>query len=127
MHIYQYEQEVKENSSNYDARFDYLRLVKSKENHNVVRAYERAIANVPSTKINYALYEEIDTEVIDRCRQIYRICLDLILHKHFTFFKIWLCYAYFEIQQKNLTVAKKTLVWYWMCIPNTNYSVVTII
>ncbi|XP_035731229.1 crooked neck-like protein 1 [Vespa mandarinia] len=47
---YQYEQEVKENFSNYDVWFDYLRLVKSEENHNVVRAYERAIANVPFIK-----------------------------------------------------------------------------
>ncbi|XP_046836382.1 protein crooked neck [Vespa crabro] len=119
---YQYEQEVKENPSNYDAWFDYLRLVESEGNPDVVReTYERAIANVPPTKekqywrryiylwINYALYEELDTEDIDRCRQVYRTCLELIPHKHFTFSKIWLFYAFFEIRQKNLTVARKTL------------------
>ncbi|XP_033331607.1 pre-mRNA splicing factor crn [Megalopta genalis] len=119
---YQYEQEVKENPSNYDAWFDYLRLVESEGNADVIReTYERAIANVPPTKekqfwrryiylwINYALFEELDTEDIERCRQVYRACLELIPHKHFTFSKIWLLYAYFEIRQKNLPAARKTL------------------
>ncbi|XP_031830470.1 pre-mRNA splicing factor crn [Nomia melanderi] len=119
---YQYEQEVKENPSNYDAWFDYLRLVESEGNVDVIReTYERAIANVPPTKekqfwrryiylwINYALFEELDTEDIERCRQVYRACLELIPHKHFTFSKIWLLYAYFEIRQKNLPAARKTL------------------
>ncbi|XP_043258426.1 protein crooked neck [Colletes gigas] len=119
---YQYEQEVKENPSNYDAWFDYLRLVESEGNVDVIReTYERAIANVPPTKekqfwrryiylwINYALFEELDTEDMERCRQVYRACLELIPHKHFTFSKIWLLYAYFEIRQKNLTAARKTL------------------
>lgn len=119
---YQYEQEVKENPSNYDAWFDYLRLVESEGNIDIIReTYERAIANVPPTKekqfwrryiylwINYALFEELDTEDMERCRQVYRACLELIPHKHFTFSKIWLLYAYFEIRQKNLTAARKTL------------------
>ncbi|XP_015433408.1 PREDICTED: protein crooked neck [Dufourea novaeangliae] len=119
---YQYEQEVNENPSNYDAWFDYLRLVESEGNVDIIReTYERAIANVPPTKekqfwrryiylwINYALFEELDTEDIERCRQVYRACLELIPHKHFTFSKIWLLYAYFEIRQKNLTAARKTL------------------
>ncbi|XP_078038199.1 pre-mRNA splicing factor crn [Augochlora pura] len=119
---YQYEQEVKENPSNYDAWFDYLRLVESEGNADVIReTYERAIANVPPTKekqfwrryiylwINYALFEELDTEDVERCRQVYRACLELIPHKHFTFSKIWLLYAYFEIRQKNLPAARKTL------------------
>ncbi|KAG6803599.1 protein crooked neck [Apis mellifera caucasica] len=119
---YQYEQEVKENPSNYDAWFDYLRLVESEGNVDIIReTYERAVANVPPTKekqfwrryiylwINYALFEELDTEDIERCRQVYRACLELIPHKHFTFSKIWLYYANFEIRQKNLTAARKTL------------------
>ena len=50
---YQYEQEVKENPSNYDAWFDYLRLVESEGDIDVIReTYERAIANVPPTKVS---------------------------------------------------------------------------
>lgn len=119
---YQYEQEVKENPSNYDAWFDYLRLVESEGNVEVIReTYERAIANVPPTKekqywrryiylwINYAIYEELEAEDMERCREVYLVCLKLIPHKHFTFSKIWLLYAYFEIRQKNLTAARKKL------------------
>ncbi|KAF7993240.1 hypothetical protein HCN44_006300 [Aphidius gifuensis] len=120
----QYEQEVADNPSNYDAWFDYLKLLESEGNlnHNNVReVYERAIANVPPTKqkeywkryiylwINYALFEELDTEDIERCRQVYKTCIELIPHKIFTFSKIWLLYAKFEIRQKNLTIARKTL------------------
>lgn len=51
---FQYEQEVKENPSNYDAWFDYLRLVESEGNPEVIReTYERAIANVPPTKVRF--------------------------------------------------------------------------
>ncbi|XP_053693024.1 protein crooked neck [Sabethes cyaneus] len=119
---FQYEQEVAENPLNYDAWFDYLRLVENEANVELIReTYERAIANVPPAMdknswrryiylwINYALYEELETEDLERTRQIYKTCLELIPHKVFTFSKIWLLYAQFEIRCKNLQVARKTL------------------
>lgn len=119
---FQYEQEVAENPTNYDAWFDYLRLVENEANQELIReTYERAIANVPPAKdknlwrryiylwINYALYEELETEDLERTRQIYKTCLELIPHKLFTFSKMWLLYAQFEIRCKNLQVARKTL------------------
>ncbi|KAL1399013.1 hypothetical protein pipiens_002275 [Culex pipiens pipiens] len=91
---FQYEQEVAENPTNYDAWFDYLRLVENESNQELIReTYERAIANVPPAKdknlwrryiylwINYALYEELETEDLERTRQIYKTCLELIPHK----------------------------------------------
>lgn len=83
--------------------------------------YERAISNVPPANeknywrryiylwINYALYEELETEDMERTRQIYKTCLELIPHKKFTFSKIWLMYAHFEIRCKDLQKARKTL------------------
>ncbi|KAI3954978.1 hypothetical protein MKW98_004981 [Papaver atlanticum] len=59
--------------------------------------------------INYALYEELDAEDMDRTREVYRECLKLIPHKKFSFGKIWLMAAQFEIRQKNLTAARKIL------------------
>ena len=69
-------QEVKTNPSNYDAWFDYLRLMESEAEPDAVReVYERAIANVPPAEekrlwrryiylwINYALYEELIAKV----------------------------------------------------------------
>ncbi|KAM4713685.1 LOW QUALITY PROTEIN: crooked neck-like protein 1 [Anableps anableps] len=119
---FQYEEEVKANPHNYDAWFDYLRLVESDTDPDTVReVYERAIANVPPIQekrhwrryiylwINYALYEELETKDPERTRQVYQACLELIPHKKFTFAKIWLLFAQFEIRQKNLPGARKIM------------------
>ncbi|XP_031567761.1 crooked neck-like protein 1 [Actinia tenebrosa] len=119
---FQYEEEVKINPTNYDAWFDYLRLMENEEEVEAVRdIYERAIANVPPAPekrlwrryiylwINYCLYEELIAQDVDRTRQVYQACLDLIPHKKFTFAKMWLLYAQFEIRQKNLKAARQAL------------------
>ncbi|CAB1444959.1 unnamed protein product [Pleuronectes platessa] len=119
---FQYEEEVKANPHNYDAWFDYLRLVESDADPDTVReVYERAIANIPPIQekrhwrryiylwINYGLYEELEVKDPERTRQVYQACLDLIPHKKFTFAKMWLLYAQFEIRQKNLQGARKAL------------------
>ncbi|XP_018922161.2 crooked neck-like protein 1 [Cyprinus carpio] len=119
---FQYEEEVKANPHNYDAWFDYLRLVESDTDADTVReVYERAIANTPPIQekrhwrryiylwINYALYEELEVKDPERTRQVYQACLELIPHKKFTFAKIWLLYAQFEIRQKNLQNARRGL------------------
>ncbi|NXJ35533.1 CRNL1 protein, partial [Ciconia maguari] len=119
---FQYEEEVKANPHNYDAWFDYLRLVESDADAETVReVYERAIANVPPIQekrhwkryiylwINYALYEELEAKASKRTRQVYQACVELIPHKKFTFAKIWLLYAQFEIRQKNLPLARRAL------------------
>ncbi|NWY39489.1 CRNL1 protein, partial [Sylvia atricapilla] len=119
---FQYEEEVKANPHNYDAWFDYLRLVESDTDDETVReVYERAIANVPPIQekrhwkryiylwINYALYEELEAKASKRTRQVYQACLELLPHKKFTFAKMWLLYAQFEIRQKNLPLARRAL------------------
>ncbi|NXY19391.1 CRNL1 protein, partial [Atrichornis clamosus] len=119
---FQYEEEVKANPHNYDAWFDYLRLVESDAGADAVReVYERAIANVPPIQekrhwkryiylwINYALYEELEAKASKRTRQVYQACLELLPHKKFTFAKMWLLYAQFEIRQKNLPLARRAL------------------
>lgn len=60
--------------------------------------------------LNYALYEELSAIDLERTRQVYRFCLKLIPHRRFTFAKIWLYAAKFEIRQKKLTDARKLLV-----------------
>ncbi|KAM3603633.1 uncharacterized protein V6R79_026280 [Siganus canaliculatus] len=119
---FQYEEEVKANPHNYDAWFDYLRLVENDADADTVReVYERAIANMPPIQekrhwkryiylwINYALYEELEVKDPERTRQVYQACLDLIPHKKFTFAKIWLLFAQFEIRQKSLQAARKIM------------------
>lgn len=119
---FRYEEEVKENPYNYDAWFDFLRLMEADGDVDQIRdTYERAIANIPPSKekrhwrryvylwINYGLYEELETEDEQRTRDVYKACLDIIPHKSFTFAKIWLLFAQFEIRHKNLQNARKIL------------------
>lgn len=118
----QYEEQIKENPKNYDIWFDFARLEETSGDPDRVRdVYERAIAQIPPTQekrhwrryiylwIFYALWEEMDNRDITRARQIYQECLKLIPHKKFTFAKIWLMKAQFEIRQTELQAARKTL------------------
>ncbi|KAI1456905.1 cell cycle control protein [Annulohypoxylon moriforme] len=117
-----YEDQIKENPKNYDIWFDYARLEETSGDLDRVRdVYERAVAQIPPTQekrhwrryiylwIFYAIWEETEAKDIGRARQIYKLCLDLIPHKKFTFAKVWLLRAQFEIRQGELTAARKTL------------------
>jgi crooked neck len=117
-----YEEEIEANSKNYDVWFDYARLEEDNGDVDRVRdVYERAIAQVPPAEekrywrryiylwINYALYEELETQDYSRTRQIYSECIKLIPHKKFTFAKIWLMYAQFEVRRLDVTSARKIL------------------
>lgn len=119
---FQYEDEIRKNPHNYDAWFDYIRLEESVGIKERIRdVYERAIANVPPAEekrywqryiylwINYALYEELDAHDLERTREVYRECLKLIPHKKFSFAKIWLLAAQFEIRQLRLDAARSIL------------------
>ena len=118
----QYEEQIKENPKNYDAWFDYARLEEISGDEDRIRdVYERAISQIPPTQekrhwrryiylwIDYALWEELKAEDVGRARQVYQECLKLIPHKKFTFAKIWLLKAHFEVRQNNLQEARKTL------------------
>ncbi|KAL3373788.1 hypothetical protein AABB24_005663 [Solanum stoloniferum] len=119
---FQYEDQVKMNPRNYDTWFDYIRLEESVGNKERIReVYERAIANVPPAEekrywqryiylwINYALYEELDAQDMERTRHVYRECLKMIPHHKFSFAKIWLLAAQFEIRQLRLKEARLLL------------------
>ncbi|KAI9797627.1 MAG: NineTeen Complex (NTC) component [Piccolia ochrophora] len=118
----QYEEQIKENPKNYDVWFDYARLEETSGDVDRVRdVYERAIAQIPPTQekrhwrryiylwVFYALWEEMDARDVDRARQVYGECLKLVPHKKFTFAKIWLMKAQFEVRQLDVQAARKTL------------------
>ncbi|CAD6890658.1 unnamed protein product [Tilletia controversa] len=84
--------------------------------------YERAVANVPPSAtekrhwrryiflwLSYALFEEIDTADFTRAREVYRAAIQLLPHKSFTFAKLWLNAAHFEIRRLELGAARKLL------------------
>lgn len=117
-----YEDQLRAEPQNYDAWIDLARLEESGGDPDKIRdTYERAIAQVPTSQqkrdwrryiylwIFYALWEEVTNQDVDRARQIYQECLKLIPHKKWTFAKIWLFKAQFEIRQMQLTAARKTL------------------
>jgi crooked neck len=45
----------------------------------------------------------------ERCRDIYKAALGVVPNKQFTFSKLWLQFAYFEIRRLNLQAARKIL------------------
>ena len=115
-----YEEEIKESPKNYDLWFDYLRMEEQLGKTEKTRdLYERAIAQVPPSKekrhwrryiylwLNYALFEELETNDIDRSRAIYKGMLKLIPNESFTFAKAWSLFANFELRQGNITQARK--------------------
>ena len=57
--------------------------------------------------INYAVYEELIATDIPRAREVFKACLGVIPHKKFSFSKIWIMFAEFEIRQKDLVMARK--------------------
>ena len=118
----QYEEQLKSNPRNYDAWFDFARLEETGGDVERIRdVYERAIAEIPPSKekrhwrryiylwVFYALWEEMVNRDPDRARQIYQECLKLIPHKQWTFAKIWVMKAQFEVRQLQLQAARKTL------------------
>ena len=118
----QYEQQIKDNPKNYDAWFDFARLEETGGDVDRVRdVYERAIAQIPPSQekrhwrryiylwILYAIWEEMTNGDVERARQIYQECLKLIPHKKWTFAKIWIMKAQFEIRQMQLQAARRTL------------------
>ena len=46
---------------------------------------------------------------MERTRAVYSACLKLLPHKIFTFGKIWMLAAQFEVRQKNLVAARRLL------------------
>jgi crooked neck len=117
-----YEEELKSEPRNYDIWFDLARLEETGGDVERVRdVYERAIAQVPSTAekrswrryiylwIFYAIWEESINKDPERARQIYQECLKIIPHKRWTFAKIWLAKAQFDVRQNQLQAARKTL------------------
>ncbi|KAF8346034.1 pre-mRNA-splicing factor CLF1 [Amanita rubescens] len=133
----QYEDELQHDGRNYDVWFDYTRLEEAAYRDmkdegstdqeleaqigRVREVYERAVAQVPPGGekrhwrryiflwLNYALFEEIETKEYDRTREIYRTALRLVPHKQFTFAKLWLMFAKFEIRRLDLPAARKIM------------------
>ncbi|KAL4253710.1 crooked-neck family protein [Abortiporus biennis] len=133
----QYEDELAQDGRNYDVWFDYARLeegalqdlreegVTADEEEKAIgrvrEVYERAVGQVPPGQekrhwrryiflwLYYALFEETETKDFDRARQIYQTAVNLVPHKRFTFAKLWIMFARFEVRRLDLPAARKIL------------------
>ncbi|TFY75779.1 hypothetical protein EWM64_g8233 [Hericium alpestre] len=133
----QYEEELAHDGRNYDVWFDYARLEEGayqqlkeegataeeeeKSAGRVREVYERAVAQVPPGGekrhwrryiflwLFYALFEETETKDYARARQIYQTAVQLAPHKQFTFAKLWITYAKFEVRKLDLPAARRIL------------------
>ncbi|EPQ31196.1 uncharacterized protein PFL1_01384 [Pseudozyma flocculosa PF-1] len=135
----QYEEELSADggSHDYDTWFDYTRLEEDayralasaggaddqlqKARARVRDLYERAIANVPPSNdkrhwrryiflwLRYALFEEIDVRDYDRAREVFKAAIAVVPHRSFTFAKLWINYAHFEVRRLDLPAARKIM------------------
>lgn len=129
----QYEEELAHDPTNYDAWFSLARLEEDAYRADrddsedgvgsgpgrVRETYERAVANVPPASekrfwrryiylwLQYAAFEEIDTEDFERARDVYKAAIKLVPHKQFTFAKLWAAYSAFEIRRLDIVSARK--------------------
>lgn len=46
----------------------------------------------------------------EKCRAVYSAALEVIPHKKFTFAKLWIMFAQFELRMLDVTAARKIMV-----------------
>jgi crooked neck len=115
----QYEEQLYENPENYKVWLDYAKLEEIAGDPERVRdIYELAIMLVPSIQekqywrpyiylwINYALYEELETKNHEHASELYQEALRIIFPNPFTFSKLWLLAAQFEIRHLSISSAR---------------------
>ncbi|ODV81060.1 Pre-mRNA-splicing factor CLF1 [Suhomyces tanzawaensis NRRL Y-17324] len=121
-----YRANLKEDAQDYDSWWAYISILEQQGDIIAVReAFENAIKNLPTDKnkslkwrryiylwIKYALWEEISLGQVENARNIWVNCLKSVPHKQFTFGKIWIKYAEFELRnsiEDGLPQARKVL------------------
>ena len=124
-----YEKEVEAAPRDYDTWFDYARLEEEAlaegapgaSVQRVREVYQRAERQVPPVAekvfwkryiylwINHAVFEELEAEDVSGAQAVYAQALRTIPHETFTFSKLWLLAAYFEVRQGDLTAARRLL------------------
>ena len=118
-----YAAKIEENPRDYDAWFDWCRLEEAEGGLQSAReCFERAVQHVPLNGqdkhhwrryvylwVNLALFEELQAKDVARTRAAYKGALAVIPHAHFTFGKVWVMAAHFELRCKDLGAARRLL------------------
>ncbi|PVV01843.1 hypothetical protein BB560_003726 [Smittium megazygosporum] len=117
-----YKKILSESPHDYRTWIDLTQLEESVGDVNIIReTYSEAVSNIPTTAekhewkkfiylyLFFAIFEEVVAKDTERARKVYLDCLDTIPHKKFTFSKVWLQYALFEIRHMRLKEARLAL------------------
>jgi crooked neck len=64
------------------------------------------------------VYEELQAKDTEKCRAVYNAALEIVPHKRFTFAKLWIMFAQFELRMLNVTSARKIMVRFETFIAN---------
>ncbi|RCK62447.1 Pre-mRNA-splicing factor CLF1 [Candida viswanathii] len=123
-----YRNAIKENPYDYDSWWSYITALESngvKSTDELRTAFDTVVANNPKDNyksvewrryamfwIRYALWEEFANGEIESARQVWNNCLKAIPHKQFSFAKVWIGYAEFELRNNvsdGLTKSRKIL------------------
>ena len=120
-----YEEELESNHYDYSTWWVYLDLLESKYPREVRQAFDKFVDMAQPTNsktkdmswkryvklcIRYLVYLELTVDDLAATRQLFQRLLDKIIpNKRFTFGKLWIMYAEFEIRQNDLTRARKIL------------------
>lgn len=121
--IEKYEADLNSDPNDYDTWWAYIKLLETADGANLSTVFEQATKNIPlktPTKslswrryiyiwVKYALWEEFTNSNVDNSRNVWKNCLKIIPHKEFTFSKVWIGYAEFELRNSHLTSCRKVL------------------
>lgn len=121
----EYEKLLESRPTDYDCWLDLAHLHEERNDEARQEAtreiYERAVARVPPIQekrywrryiyiwLNYAVYEELVAKDFERARAVYAAARSVVPHRLFTFAKLWLMAADFEVRRKALGAARKLL------------------
>lgn len=120
-----YESELSKTPTDFDKWWLYFDLISDPTLHlseDIIRdSFNKALARPPRTHekhdwlpymylwLRYATWEEVHNGNIDGSRGVYKSALSAIPHKKFTFAKLWIKYAQFEIRNGTLKDARLIL------------------
>lgn len=119
--VEEYEKILTEDCTDYDNWFEYLKLVKEKNDISYIRnVYERAIASVPQSKnkvfwkkyiyiwIFYAIFEEVIAIDSLRAVNIMKTAIDLTIKYKLAFAKLWTHLVGIYLRQNDISQCRKT-------------------
>ncbi|KAK6455251.1 cell cycle control protein [Scheffersomyces xylosifermentans] len=121
-----YQKDLESDPYDINSWWSLIKLVQEENNIASLRStFDRAVSKVPQQKyksihwrryiilwLKYALWEELDNSEVELARNVWNNCLKVIPHKNFTFAKVWINFAEFELRNDaidGLSKARKIL------------------